>query len=400
MKKRVLLLTLVLCLLLTGCGKAPKKDEPSFEELESNEPMPGFDAQNKYLLFQFPSFQETDGFYFGSTYQGKNLHYYDKSSGVSGFLCADPSCTHDTEDCAAYTGTDRFLSYYDGKLYWVEQVYQSALWRSDLAGTNREKIKPISFTDIVMVYQPQQYTIHRGKLYFWGSEETVVGTEAGQRVTLISTPLDSSEEFTTLYDETFENIFNPRFRFVGNYVYFSVSRFTSDWLFSVTVTKINVNTGESEIVYDEEAIASHVRDFWVTQEGEIYLPGSDDNRSYLWKIEDGKRVEVASWEEADPYPPTIVDGIAVHERLEDGIRWADIVNFSGETIYSGEMFPEKVEGLDGDLRTVGDYGYVFTGGDSEKLIWNLTGDGKYADATIMIDLTDNMKTTVLWTSED
>ncbi len=400
MKKRILLLTLALCLLLAGCGKAPKKGETSPEELESNEPMLGYDAQNKYLLFQLPSFQETDGFYFGSTWQEQYLHYYDKSSGVSGFLCADPSCAHNSSDCAAYIGCDNSLSYYDGKFYWVDQSRQSLLWRSNLDGSNREKIKPVDFINIVMVYQPQQYTIHRGKLYFWGNTDTVVGTQAGRRATLVSTTLDGSEEFTTLYDQTFDRWADPTFRFVGNHVYLMVKSYVSREPARVTVTKFDVDTGESEVVYDEDAVARMVRNFWVTQEGEIYLSGANLDRSYFWKVSDGERVEIASWEdEGNLLAPAIVDGLAVHDRFVDGVHFVDIVNFSGETIYSGELFPEKVLGLTGDP-SVGDYGYLLNGGNTEKLIVNLVGREKYPSATVLIDLTDNMKATVLWTSED
>ncbi len=401
MKKRVLLLTLTLCLLFAGCGKTPK----SSEKLESNEPIPGFDAQNKYLQFPLPGFQETDGFFLGLCFDDEYLHYYDKASGISGFLCADPACAHDTRDCGAYIGSNTTVSYYNGKLYWVgadpKNYTNDYLWRSDLAGTNREKLKPVSREEISMVYAPQQYAVHRGKLFFLGKISSVSGTQVSDRISVLSTPLDDSEEFTTLYDVTFDYGTNYAFRFAGNYVYVSVLGVLSDGLFRMTVTKIDINSGKSEVVYDEtDMTKSPNASVWVTQEGEIFFSGFDKNRLYLWKIENGNRVEVASWEEENPSSLTIIDGIAFRTYLKDGVRWVNIVNFSGETIYSGEIFPEKVEGLSVDPSAVGSYFFIFTGGDSEKLIWNLSGFGVDEDATIFIDLTDNMKATVLWTSEN
>ncbi len=404
MKKRILLLTLALCLLLAGCGKAPKKDEPSPEELESNEPMPGFDAQSKYLYFS-TSFQEMDNFYIGSNNNEDYLHYYDRKSGISGFLCADPACGHDTKDCTAYIGTGQSLSYYDGKLYWVAQDPRGGreyyLWRSDLAGTNREKIKPVSFEEIMLVYAPQRYAIHRGKLYLMGHVDSVSGTQTGYRITLLSAPLDDSGEFTTLYDETLPHA-SSAIRFAGNYVYLSVVTVDTsvpDPIRSVTVTRFNINTNASEIVYEEKDITEGLGEFWVTPEGEVYLPGLDDKGVYVWKLEGGQRVEIASWEDEDPSPPTLMDGVAIHEYLKDGVRWLHVADYSGKAIYDGEMYPEKVEGLKGDPSTVGDYGYAISGGDTEKLIVHLMGFEVDENAALLLDLTDNMKATVLWTSE-
>ncbi len=402
MKKRILLLTLVLCLLLASCGKAPKKDEPSPEKLESNEPMPGFDAQNKYLLMGLQSFQETENFYLGCTINEEYQHFYDRKSGISGFLCADPACGHDTKECAAFMGGFSYIFCYDGKLYWIGGGLtdgRDCLWRSDLAGTNREKVKPISFEEIAMVYNPQQYAVHRGKLYFWGKADTIVGTEAGRRVSLLSTTLDGSDEYTVLYDKMFAGDTTSAFRFVGNRVYFFLDSYTTGGPSHVTVTKIDLDTGESEVVYDENDPEEYIGTFWVTQEGEIYLPGSDKNRAYLWKVENGKRVEVASWESGNYETPTLMDGIAVTIYRKDDKRWVDVVDFTGEPIYSGALFPEALEGLDGDLNNPIGYGIVCTGGDPEKLILNLVGTEEPEDATVLLDLTDNMKATVLWTSE-
>ncbi len=398
MKKRILLLTLVLCLLLAGCGKAPEKTET----FSTDEPMPGFDAQNKYLMWAFTSFQEADSFYIGRSQGNAYLHYYDKKSGISGFLCADPSCAHDAKDCTAYIGSFSHAFCYDGKLYWVgvnpQNYLEECLFRSDLSGTNREKVKILNKEDILAVYNPQQYAIHRGKLYMLGRFSYIDGTQAGRRVSLVSTPLDGSDEYTVLYDEAFDSEARSSFRFVGTHAYFSVVGFSSDRLSRVTVTKIDINTGASETVFEEDAIPELLGSFWVTQEGDIFLPGADDNHAYLWKLEGGKRVEVASWE-GIPLFPRVTDGVAVMIYIKDGIRWANIVNLSGETIYNGEMFPEEVPGLAEDPSTLGDYGFLVTGGDAEKLILNLSGGGKYAGATVLLDLTDNMKATVLWTSE-
>ena len=94
-----------------------------------------------------------------------------------------------------------------------------------------------------------------------------------------------------------------------------------------------------------------------------------------------------------------MDGIAMlATRDENKIRYVDIRNFSGETIYSGKLFPSAISGLDKDPNT---YSFAVLGGDTEKLIVNLTefANMKMVDYTILLDLKDNMKATILWSSE-
>ena len=52
------------------------------------------------------------------------------------------------------------------------------------------------------------------------------------------------------------------------------------------------------------------------------------------------------------------------------------------------------------------YSTGLIGGDAEKLIYHLSGEEgsklnrKFVDYTILLDLTDNMKATILWSSEE
>ena len=154
-----ILIFLTICLLLTGCTDSAPVESPK-----------GQDAQNQFMFFP-SSFQETEDFYLGSNMIGNYLHYYDKASGISGVLCADPSCGHDNSTCGAYTENGPTVSVWDGKLYWVAPEGNSQdkfLWKSDLSGMNREKLKKLSFEDFILKYQPQRYVVHRGMLYVLG----------------------------------------------------------------------------------------------------------------------------------------------------------------------------------------------------------------------------------------
>lgn len=402
MKERIALCVLALCLLLAGCGGEQKEKAVADTGFESEEPMPGFDAQNQYMQVNAISFQETDGFFCGSSFIGDFVRYYDRASGVSGVLCADPACTHDSSSCGAYMRSGATLSYYDGKLYWIATDSQggrdSYLYRGDLSGANREKVKRISFEDVIIPYQPQRYAIHRGNLYLLGSSSVVQGIETGKRVTLLSTPLDRSETYTTLFDETFDWGADATLRFVGDSVYLFLTAFPKGGPSDMRITRYDIKTGTAETVYEETGVTEALDTIWVTEQEEIYLSGSGEDHAYVWKLENGEWVEIASRAGNDPSAPEIMDGIAAYIYLDNGIRWIEIINLSGEPVYSGKLFPEEIPGLEEDPNK---YSFAVVGGDADKIILNLqsfTGSG-LTDYTLMLDLHDNLKPTVLWSGQ-
>lgn len=413
MKRFVMLLTI--CLLLTACTGEPTPTQtnttntvvattqPDFGSTNADDlkPMPGLDAQNKYLLTNFIGFQETDNFFCGTNNNGQYLQYYDKPSGISGVLCADPACTHDSADCGARIETDASLSFYDGKLYRIGKDADSGndfiLWQSDLSGMNRKEVARLSYQDVIMEYQPQQFVIHRGRLYLRGYANAVVGTQAGLRITLVSIPLDGSGELTVHYDESFANGVESTMRFVGNYVYFSVSVFKGMDNYDLTITRYNSRTGESAVIYEVTEIDEALGKIWVTEQGEVYLPTADADHAYVWKLENGKRVRVLSWEEKDYNIPNIVDGIAVITGRTDGIRYIKINALDGTAIYNGMMFPEGIIDIEGDPNV--DYYFGIIGGDTNKIIVIIEGMKVDGDYTIMLDLNNNLKPTILWSNQ-
>lgn len=380
------------CLLLAACGGSPTDMNLS-----------GTDAQNQFMFFP-ASFQETEEFYLGSNMTGSYLHYYDKTTGISGVLCADPSCGHDNSACGAYMEQGPTVSVWDEKLYWVASDGDSRdqyLWRSDLSGMNREKLKLLSFEDFILKYQPQRYVVHRGTLYALGNANLVSGTEIRSWFTLIATPFDDSQEFTVLHDASFDQGINIDVRFVGNYAYISQITFPLDkGLENVTVEKLNLLTGDVERVYEEAGLPENHGALWVTPEGELYLPGADEDTAYIWKLEDGNRKEIARWQSDHASIPKIMDGIAVYLTWPDQVRYIEIVDLNGEPLYSGKLFPEGVPGLPGDPNACS-FGIV--GGDRDKLILNLQDHGDLSapqDYTVLIDLNNNMEATILWATSD
>ena len=407
--QRGILLALVVCLILTACtpGGSGQDTQGGNEGaqgfFDGDTPMPKYDADNRYMLWEGTSFQETENYFFGTGLGSEYLHYYDMQTGISGLLCPDPACTHDSGDCPARVGLCASVSYYDGKLYWVGKDPAGGgndeyLWRSDITGTNREKLKTISFQDTILVYQPQQYYIHRGNLYFLGKANTVDGVETRKRVTLMMAPLEGGGGFTPLFDETFLGGADATIRFVGNRLYFAVQSFLADGSVNLTITCYDRTDGTSQVLFEQTDITYIAGDMWVTEAGEIYMPVLVENVGKVLKLEDGAWTEVMSLEGENVAAPTILDGIVEFDGVTEGTRWVHIFTSSGETVYEGALFPEAIPGIEEDPNTLS---LAIVGGDREKLIlWleSWTGSGSI-EYIVMLDLTDNLKPTVLWSEE-
>lgn len=411
MKKRVIASIVAAILLLTGCSNNVPANSSGSEDPARFAPEKN--AQNRYLLGSI-NFQEADGFFLGAN--SEYLYYYDKASGISGVLCADPSCAHNSNGCGANIGKGVSLSYYDGKLYWVGQegsaFMKEYLWQSDLSGMNRKKIMEIPRDEIRMPYQPQRYVIHQGKLYIIGSADVVDGTQAGKRKSLLSTPLSGDEDFVTVFDEVFSSNALETYRFVGGFIYQFLVTFEDITSFNLTVTKFDIQENSSEVIYQQTDMPKAPEGFWVTEDHKIYLSGSTDKGAYLWKLENGIKTEITSWSADSFSPPDVLDGIAISLSYDDDTRWADIRDFTGKTVYSGKLFPEVIPELEYDPNALPSvsgrdnaYSFGLIGGDAEKLIYELIGeegskpDRKIVRYVIQLDLKDNMKATILWSSK-
>lgn len=396
MHSRFLTGILLCSLFLTSCAGPVDKDP------HVNLDLPGHDFQNKYALSGAVSFQETDRIFCGTNLIGSTLFYYDKSSATSGVLCPDPACTHEDATCSAHIQSGAGLSVYDDMLYLIAPDTSSAgreeyLWRQDLFGRGREKLKKLSFDEVILPYQPQRYIVHRGKLYLLGKADTVGkdGISPVTRISLLSTSLGDGETFATLYDQTWDENINPTVFFKGDTAYLSLPSFTQEGRINLTILRYNLADGSSETIYQENETEMSPRPLWVSEEGEIYMPAASDTIQSLNKLEEGKTAEIKAWDgEANLYA---MDDVAVRLARKDEIYLVQIVNFSGEVLYDGPLLPQGIPGFEGDLNT---WNPMIVGGDKDKLILNMSNLGTQGmeDYTLMLDVHNKLAPTLLWSS--
>ncbi len=417
MKVRISFLLLALLFLLSACTgpsaattapgntgnvsntglTAGNLDHVNLTVMGDSAPMPGFDAQNKYASFlPMSSFQEADGFYFGNVKGGNFLHYYDISTGISDYLCADPACLHNDETCGAYTRHGVSAFWYNGQRWWIAQKEENDknyyLYRSDLSGLNQVIVKRIDL-DIMHTYQPQQFAIHRGNLFLRGSVTLVEGTETTQRYTLLASPLDDTEEFAVLFDLHTPDGAYTVMRFAGTKVYYSVDANNSS-----TITSYDVATQACEVVFEENEMTVDLEEFWISEDGQIYMPGVDADGAYLWKVENGKLEKVWTLPAKDYVMIYLAENIMITISKESETYGIQAWDFDGQLLAEATpMFPQEIPGLEGNPN---EYRRSFVGGDNKRVIMYLEDKGKKNQAMVMLDVQNNLKPTLLWSQQN
>ena len=202
MKKITILF--LLWIVIVSCLSSCKGKDPFIDNTEYGAEC---EAQNKYLLINSTGLQEVGKAFIGTAGMvGRFIRYYDPDSKVSDVLCSDPSCMHDSNTCSAYINSGQ-LYYYDNKIYYISSDSENylgdwILWKEDISGNNKTKVKEISLEDIILKYQPQRIVLHHGKVYMLGIASTVEGAKPEYRISLLSTPIDNSSEYQILVDKT------------------------------------------------------------------------------------------------------------------------------------------------------------------------------------------------------
>lgn len=170
------LLALTFCLTLFGC-KDKNADLPK-PNVTGDNTILGSDFQkdmSQSKAFHIDTMCKNENGYFFS-YADGNVYYLDKTSGASTVLCGKPECSHTDTTCNANV-LPRFLTYYNGKLYWVHHDYVEEnggivdygerLHSMELDGTNHTVVQDLDFTpgSDTNTYETKPI-LHRGVVYF------------------------------------------------------------------------------------------------------------------------------------------------------------------------------------------------------------------------------------------
>ena len=322
-----------------------------------------------------------DTVYFIKTLEDGYMYYYDRKTEQSGVLCADPSCLHRDEACGGYVGEGNpGLFLYDGKLYWVGRTqdptgksrFLRALLRCDSDGRNRETVLLLR-REMTDQYQPQDFYLHRGYLYFVGEANTVDSAgEAAMLITVKGIALESGEEITILEEKQKGRVSRPKLFFMGTRIYYSYGK-TEDESSTYHVMCYHMRTKNTETVFSGE-----IRDswqplfaeysFWIDGET-VYTVFRDQNTGEATRL---KKLKDGRWEDA--YVPEdrawlmMTAGMLVQRDTQgnDGREMLSIRDLEGNLLYR-----ELLE-LPEDFR-----GFSIAGGDRHELFMPIMGESGY-----------------------
>ena len=294
--RRILAAVLIICfttVVFICCDKDPKQENavtainsPSISD-QPNEPAgslfdPVTDCDNRFVSVE-TNLLELEDMVIWQSFASPYILYYDKATGDSGALCAKPECMHmekqNNADCLAYMGPgSKPASFccYRGQIYWVGGYKQSgsyeqnALYRMNPDSSGKKLLFSFNPPD---GHAPQEYRIHRGRLYLRCVTNRVTDGVPGSSLAIISTPIETKDfrvDYETEVPDT--NPWSNIMRFIGDNVYFAYIYNAGEENGYVTkVIRHDINTGENEEIISDGALEGALTGFWIEPDGTMIL---------------------------------------------------------------------------------------------------------------------------------
>ncbi len=251
-KLNILVLSIAMILVLTGCGNRALVESSSYKA----EYIPEEDYNYRsYFWFEGTQgmMQTKDGFYF---IVGSYMFFMDKTTGQSVPLCFKTDCLHNEETdqsktayCDAYMGgSSSFLGYSHDKLYTVcidRNTAKTNMIEMNMDGSDRKILYPYSSDDGT---SSPIILMHRGVIYFPSTMKDLEG-KSYYGLNAFST-VSNSREPAQVYTGEYENGWIQNVIAFHNYIFFKDCYYT-DTSFDGKIMMYNIQTGECEEILEE-----------------------------------------------------------------------------------------------------------------------------------------------------
>lgn len=305
-KLRILsmIVTLIMILLVTGCGKKTNHDQFT-SDLNMHQSAPGF-------------FTETESGYYMTS--GDFFYYSDKDKINFIKLCNKPDCEHENENCNAYNyGAIYDTHFFNGKLVFP-YIEESAIKRKLIIAS-----KGMDGTDFKVEKQIEigagGYSGKMHRNYFVYNIEKYNEGTTDRTSTLYLMDLSHLEQDPVQiyeYVETQANI-GAGIRtkaMIGNFIFFSVK----DSVFRYHISS-------EELVEIPNYVTAQKGEFY-TETGIYQL--NKDNDFYVLDVETGERTGLAKDEDPNAFGPFFSDGERIYR-----------LNYS----YGDTIIPDEAKGI-------------------------------------------------------
>ena len=293
-----LLLTLALFLAFPGCNSETEADT----SLDSGRAFIHYSGRGEACATE-------DTVYFTS---GDLVHYYDKATGISGILCGKAECEHSTatgSSCNAYIGSSsQKLQLYNGRLYWIKRDGGSVQIRSmALDGTDHRTDRTVGRGFFASNTGNWSAIIHRGAVYIWIVEYTVIDGEKAASFDMAVVPLDPDKEPYMLFQEEISGMatrYGPHVTMQsyqdGVYLITSLAGSCEDDpggspdFYDLQIRRCDAATGELTTLYhDRESPIAYTVEMWAMDDGIVFFgherqtkdDGSVDLRLGVYKLD-------------------------------------------------------------------------------------------------------------------
>lgn len=379
--KRIIaaLLAFIMLPLMVSCAHtaedAPESTPESTPE-NASESTPEAVQTNKYEDFDnrfLPRSYSNEAFAFVDTEEVLyfNRKYLVKETGECGYLCAKPDCTHASgdEECGAYW----VMGYYDGKLYCKGPEpgnYWGALYSEELDGTDKQLVYEYFGTEDNSEAVKGHPFFHRGKLYYFYSNYTVVNAEP---FTLfqVRRVVPNQPGFDMLLDEKVPYSARWHLYFKGNYIYVLFDHSYRDEANEVhyewELRRFDIDEETWESVLTDDDAGGENRGFRITEDGEIWAvswPYMDDDAGIsditedIVKLVDGhfvKQWQTQYTEEEGSPNSEISEGVIVTYYSKSDVRrnpdlLFKIRDFEGSLVCEGKFTPEELREEHADFK--------------------------------------------------
>lgn len=389
-----LLLSLALLLALPGCGDPAEERDTS---LDSDR---GF---IHYANFMTQACATEDTLYFTS---GDLVHYYDKSSGVSGVLCGKAECGHSTapgSGCNAYiNSSSRNLCVYNNRLFWVSGAASGRTISSmALDGTDHRTEREVGSEVYSSHHGMTSAIFHRGYAYIYVQNYSVRDGEEVITVDLAAVPLDPEEEVRMIFSEEINAYASNRSAAVilqayGDGIYILTNYAVGEpedegfsGVFDFQIRRYDAAAQELTALYhDSRSPLSYTNELWVTDGGVVFLgneyrtgeDGGVEHESGIYRLdfESGgltalfpltraadiaEDLVVTCRYESEKSDPTNPWGLELSPRdvERSGEFHVTLRNFAGEVLLDGTYPLEGKHLFPSFLGADGTYAYFFSG---------------------------------------
>lgn len=407
MMKKCIIVLLLFCVVFSSCKKQ-EKDYLTEKVFDTEEYLPQYDATYSYNYIS-ENFCETETACYGMMFNDPQyLHYYDKTMGTSGVLCGKVECMHNSWECNAYLPIGSWgLNIYDGHLYWIGGMAQERhldtgcyVWRMDLDGNNREKVKTVSSC----VFQQESgmnmfVQFHRGYLYASGLALNVVDGQAIPSVEITAEDIaGTTEEYVTVLNKEYEGcsvLFKTHL--VGNNMYILISTHQNGTS-GLELYQWNSKTRELITLYQDMDAEITCGDIWAVAGDGVYLSQSaleDGENTHIYKYDFETSELTCCFEVAyagrNFTTATFANGLVEAVDRVDTQYYLLVMDMSGNVVCHKEII---VSGLDARQR----YSRIFCGSNGEAFYYEYSylSEKGVQGYMISVPLDQESEARILW----